>query len=70
MGLLLTAGTVADRFGRSRVLLVGLALFGLIIVLFFTYGYLYYSSSQELVASLKTVEGHARELPTAGKDSK
>ncbi|MGN6413206.1 MFS transporter [Flexivirga sp.] len=29
-GLLLTAGSVADRFGRRRVLLVGLALFGLI----------------------------------------
>ncbi|MEP9383223.1 MFS transporter [Nocardioides sp. KR10-350] len=29
-GLLLTAGSVADRFGRRRVLMVGLALFGLL----------------------------------------
>lgn len=29
-GLLLTAGSVADRFGRRRVLLIGLALFGLL----------------------------------------
>ena len=27
-GLLLTAGSIADRFGRRRVLLVGLAVFG------------------------------------------
>ena len=32
-GLLLTAGSVADRFGRRRVLLVGLALFGLLSLL-------------------------------------
>src|SRR3954468_11549247 len=32
-GLLLTAGSVADRLGRSRVLLVGLAVFGLISLL-------------------------------------
>ncbi|WP_446664949.1 MFS transporter [Flexivirga sp. B27] len=29
-GLLLTAGSVADRFGRRRVLLIGLGLFGLL----------------------------------------
>src|SRR6201991_3891940 len=29
-GLLLTAGSLADRFGRRRVLLVGLAMFGLL----------------------------------------
>ncbi|AKU15022.1 MFS transporter [Luteipulveratus mongoliensis] len=29
-GLLLTAGSVADRFGRRRVLLIGLALFGVL----------------------------------------
>ncbi|GAA4840824.1 MFS transporter [Kitasatospora terrestris] len=29
-GLLLTAGSIADRFGRRRVLLIGLALFGLL----------------------------------------
>ena len=29
-GLLLTAGSMADRFGRRRVLLVGLAVFGLL----------------------------------------
>ncbi|WP_300681012.1 MFS transporter [Nocardioides sp.] len=29
-GLLLTAGSIADRFGRKRVLLVGLAVFGLL----------------------------------------
>ncbi|MCW2849936.1 MAG: hypothetical protein JWR90_3910 [Marmoricola sp.] len=29
-GLLLTAGSIADRFGRRRVLLVGLAIFGLL----------------------------------------
>ena len=29
-GLLLTAGSTADRFGRRRVLLVGLAVFGLL----------------------------------------
>src|ERR1700750_2672913 len=29
-GLLLTAGSIADRFGRRRVLLVGLAVFGLV----------------------------------------
>jgi MFS family permease len=29
-GLLLTAGSIADRFGRRRVLQVGLALFGIL----------------------------------------
>ncbi|UPZ33764.1 MFS transporter [Streptomyces sp. LRE541] len=29
-GLLLTAGSIADRFGRRRVLLIGLAVFGLL----------------------------------------
>src|SRR5690349_21657894 len=32
-GLLLTAGSVADRFGRRRVLQVGLAVFGLLSLL-------------------------------------
>src|SRR6478736_5202139 len=32
-GLLLTAGSIADRFGRRRVLLIGLAVFGLISLL-------------------------------------
>ena len=44
-GLLLTAGSVADRLGRRRVLLVGLALFGLL-----SLGVLAVSSTGELIA--------------------
>ncbi|PJI94850.1 MFS transporter [Luteimicrobium subarcticum] len=43
-GLLLTAGSVADRFGRRRVLLVGLAAFGTI-----SLGALLVSTSGELI---------------------
>ncbi len=32
-GLLLTAGSIADRFGRRRVLQIGLAVFGLLSLL-------------------------------------
>ncbi|MBZ5740314.1 MFS transporter [Nocardioides mangrovi] len=44
-GLLLTAGSIADRFGRRRVLLTGLAIFGLtsLLVIFVT-------TSSELIA--------------------
>ena len=44
-GLLLTAGSVADRFGRRRVLLVGLAVFGLISLCV-----VFVNSSGELIA--------------------
>ena len=44
-GLLLTAGSVADRFGRRRVLMVGLAAFGLLSLLV-----LLVSSTGELIA--------------------
>lgn len=44
-GLLLTAGSVADRFGRRRVLLVGLGLFGLI-----SLGVVFVDSTGQLIA--------------------
>ncbi|MBN9606017.1 MAG: MFS transporter [Actinomycetales bacterium] len=44
-GLLLTAGSVADRFGRRRVLQIGLALFGLV-----SLGVLLVSTTAELIA--------------------
>src|SRR3954447_14738821 len=44
-GLLLTAGSMADRLGRRRVLLVGLAVFGLLSLLV-----VFVSSTGELIA--------------------
>ncbi len=44
-GLLLTAGSIADRFGRRRVLQVGLALFGIL-----SLGVLVVSTTGELIA--------------------
>lgn len=44
-GLLLTAGSIADRFGRRRVLQIGLALFGIL-----SLGVLLVSSAGELIA--------------------
>src|SRR5450432_3505085 len=44
-GLLLTAGSMADRLGRRRVLLVGLAVFGLL-----SLGVAFVSSTGELIA--------------------
>ncbi|MFT4282560.1 MFS transporter [Microbacterium sp.] len=44
-GLLLTAGSIADRFGRKRVLMIGLALFGLISI-----GVAWVSTANELIA--------------------
>src|SRR3954451_12530598 len=44
-GLLLTSGAIADRFGRRRVLLVGLAAFGLLSLLV-----VFVTSAGELIA--------------------
>jgi MFS family permease len=44
-GLLLTAGSIADRFGRRRVLLIGLAVFGLL-----SLGVIGVSTTGELIA--------------------
>ena len=44
-GLLLTAGSIADRFGRRRVLQIGLALFGLMSV-----AVVFVTSTGELIA--------------------
>src|SRR6478752_5550099 len=44
-GLLLTAGSIADRFGRRRVLQVGLGLFGLL-----SLGVLLVTTTGELIA--------------------
>lgn len=44
-GLLLTAGSIADRFGRRRVLLVGLAVFGLL-----SLSVVFVTSAGELIA--------------------
>jgi EmrB/QacA subfamily drug resistance transporter len=44
-GLLLTAGSIADRFGRRRVLMVGLAAFGII-----SLGVIWVSTTGELIA--------------------
>ncbi|MEV8212871.1 MFS transporter [Leifsonia sp. NPDC077715] len=44
-GLLLTAGSIADRFGRRRVLQVGLGLFGLL-----SFGVLLVTTTGELIA--------------------
>ncbi len=43
-GLLLTAGSIADRFGRRRVLLIGLAIFGLL-----SLGVVFVSTAGELI---------------------
>ena len=44
-GLLLTAGSIADRFGRRRVLMIGLAAFGLLSLLV-----VFVNSTTELIA--------------------
>lgn len=44
-GLLLTSGSIADRFGRKRVLMIGLALFGLMSI-----AVIWVSSAGELIA--------------------
>ncbi|MBF4162751.1 MFS transporter [Nocardioides acrostichi] len=49
-GLLLTAGSIADRFGRRRVLQVGLALFGVI-----SLGVLLVQSTGDLIAVRATL---------------
>ncbi|HYP72482.1 MAG TPA: MFS transporter, partial [Microbacterium sp.] len=52
-GLLLTAGSIADRFGRRRVLQIGLAVFGVV-----SLGVLLVSSLGEVIA-LRAVLGIA-----------
>ncbi|RNI21731.1 MFS transporter [Flexivirga caeni] len=44
-GLLLTAGSIADRFGRRRVLLIGLAVFGIL-----SLGVVFVHTTGELIA--------------------
>lgn len=44
-GLLLTAGSIADRYGRKKVLMIGLVLFGLL-----SLGVIWVSTANELIA--------------------